>query len=77
MKTSNFAAVRLRMVLRLSRLGRAIAPIPPLVCEKALFFGGLMAITWGCWMVYRPAGPIVGGLLGVWLAVLINAEREQ
>lgn len=70
------AAFRLKSALRLSRVGRSLAPIPPMVCEKVFFFGGLGAIAYGCWMVYRPAGPIVGGLICFWLATLISGERH-
>ena len=75
MKPSPLAALRIRAVLRLSRLSRAVAPIPPLVCEKLFFFGGLAAITWGCWMIYHPLGFVVGGMFGFWLSMLISIER--
>jgi len=45
------------------------------VCEKLFFFGGLAAITWGCWMIYHPLGFVVGGMFGFWLSMLISIER--
>ena len=49
----------------------------PAVLEKVLFFGGMGSVVWGCWMVYRPLGPIIGGLLAVWLGMLISVERNE
>jgi len=49
----------------------------PAVLEKVLFFGGMAAVVWGVWMVYRPLGPIVGGGLAVWLGMLISVERDE
>ena len=47
------------------------------VLEKILFFGGMGSVVWGCWMVYRPLGPIIGGVLAVWLGMLISVERNE
>lgn len=37
-----------------------------------MFFAGLASLTYGCWMVYKPLGPMMGGCLAVafslWLA---------
>ena len=49
----------------------------PVVLEKVLFFGGLAAVVCGCWMIYRPLGPLVGGGLAVWLGMLISVERSE
>lgn len=49
----------------------------PAVLEKVLFFGGMGAIVCGCWMIYRPLGPIVGGAIAVWLGMLISVERNE
>ena len=49
----------------------------PAILEKTLFFGGMAAVVFGCWMVYRPLGPIVGGALAVWLGMLISVERDE
>jgi hypothetical protein len=49
----------------------------PAVLEKVLFFGGMAAVVYGCWMIYRPLGPLVGGALSVWLGMLISVERNE
>ena len=49
----------------------------PAVLEKILFFGGMGSVVWGCGMVYRPLGPIIGGVLAVWLGMLISVERNE
>ncbi len=63
------------IVDKYSRLKKALAPIPPLVFEQLFFFAGLGAITYGCWLVFKALGWVVGGLIGVWLATMISAER--
>ena len=49
----------------------------PGVVEHGLFFGGLASVTVGCWMVYHPLGPLVGGGLAVWVSMLASMERES
>ncbi len=49
----------------------------PAVLEKSLFFGGMGAVVFGCWMIYHPLGPIVGGGIAVWLGMLISVERNE
>ena len=49
----------------------------PAVLEKILFFGGMGSVVWGCWMVYHPLGPMIGGVLAVWLGMLISVERNE
>ncbi len=49
----------------------------PAVLEHGLFFGGLASVTVGCWMVYHPLGPLVGGGLVVWVSMLASMERES
>lgn len=34
-----------------------------------MFFAGLASITYGCWMVYKPLGPMMGGVLVVSMAL--------
>lgn len=46
------------------------------VLENGLFYGGLACVVCGCWMVYHPLGPLVGGGLAVWLGMLTSVERE-
>lgn len=76
MKSSALAAIRLRFVLRLARVSRALNNVAPAVCQQLCFFGGMAAITYGAWMIYRPAGPIVGGALAMWIATAISQERR-
>jgi len=59
------------------RLRRALSSIVPLVAENVLLFGGMAAVTYGCWMIYHPLGPIVGGLLATRVAFMIEAERQN
>jgi hypothetical protein len=49
----------------------------PSVLEHSLFFGGLTSVIWGCWMLYHPLGPLVGGGLAVWVSMLASMERES
>jgi hypothetical protein len=49
----------------------------PAVLEHSLFFGGLASVVWGCWMLYHPLGPLVGGGLAVWVSMLASMERES
>lgn len=58
------------------RARQRVNVIVPAVFEQGLFFGGLTAIAYGAWMVYRPLGPIVGGVFAVKVAFLIAAERK-
>ena len=37
----------------------------------------MVSVVLGCWMVYRPLGPIIGGVLAVWLGMLISVERNE
>jgi len=71
----------LRMPTAIKRAGsqfvKACRAQTPAVLEKVLFFGGMAAVVWGVWMVYRPLGPIVGGGLAVWLGMLISVERDE
>jgi hypothetical protein len=43
--------------------------------KHLIYFAGLASITYGCWLIYRPAGFIVGGLIAV--GVLMLADRES
>ena len=49
----------------------------PGVLEHGLFFGGLTSVAYGCWLVYHPLGPLVGGGLAVWVSMLASMERES
>lgn len=60
----------------LARIVPIVTRIVPAILEQFLFFAGLAAIAFGAWMIYRPLGPIFGGLCGVWISFLISAERK-
>lgn len=60
------------------RLKAAIAPLLPAALADLFFFGGLAAIDFGLWLIYKPLGFIGGGLIGIWLATLIyGGERHS
>jgi hypothetical protein len=42
-----------------------------------LFVGGLASFTFGCYMIYRPLGSIVGGTLIIALSLLMAGEPED
>ncbi len=48
-----------------------------LALELVCFFGGLGAVVFGSWEMYRPAGFIIGGLLLVIIGMLINRDRDK
>jgi len=48
----------------------------PAACESVFFFGGQLSIAFGSWMAWHPLGPIVAGVMAVWLSLLISAERS-
>lgn len=56
--------------------GRRVAAIVPSTLMNILFFGGLAAVTYGAWMIYRPLGPIAGGLFAVWTGFNVSLERK-
>lgn len=42
---------------------RALAPALAALLEVSLLLAGATSIAFGAWEAYRPAGPIVGGVL--------------
>lgn len=72
-------------------VSRPIVPYPPKtrrfvaflrphlsgITQYALFLGGLSATTYGFYMIYRPLGPIVGGLIAVSLGMLLSSEPDE
>ena len=48
----------------------------PGTIEHLLFIGGLAVIAYGAWMVYKPAGFIIGGWFMVKLAYAMAVERK-
>ena len=45
--------------------------------EHLMFLGGLAMIAYGAWLMYKPAGFIVGGWFMVKVAFLVSAERGR
>jgi hypothetical protein len=74
-------AVRARLLLKcrgaVESFGAVCRKQTPAALERVLFFGGLAAIVAGCWMIYRPLGPLVGGALSVWISMLMSLERAE
>ena len=70
-----FAHAKIRE--RMTVLTRSIAKISAYTFEHLLFMGGLAAIAYGAWEVWRPLGPILGGWFMVRVAMLIAAERDR
>ena len=61
----------------LAAFRKACSKRMPAVLEHSLFFGGLASVTFGCWMLCHPLGPLVGGGLAVWVSMLASMERES
>ena len=59
---------------RFIRYRKAVAKVVPGVMANLLYFGGMAAVSYGIWMIYRPAGVIAAGLCGIKTALLIGAE---
>jgi hypothetical protein len=59
-----------------ARTGRAIASRTPHVIADGLGFAGAGAIAYGAWLIYVPAGFLVGGALAMALSVLIGRKLE-
>ncbi len=41
------------------------------IVQAILFFGGIGSISIGVWLIYHPAGYIVGGLFAIGIAFLL------
>lgn len=51
---------------------------PDSIIGNILFLGGMIAIAYGAWLIYHPAGFIVGGALAVWQGmVAADSEHEK
>lgn len=58
------------------RTRQRVKVIVPAIFENVLFFGGLASVAYGAWMIYKPLGPIVGGIFAVKVAFLMASGRE-
>lgn len=52
---------------------RALGPPAGALIEVLLLLGGAALISYGAWEAYRPAGPIVGGILVI-AGVILRAR---
>jgi hypothetical protein len=55
-----------------SRTSRVVTEIPTLATD-AIWLGGAGLISYGAWLIYRPAGFIVAGVLMIGAATLLSA----
>jgi hypothetical protein len=65
------------MTSTLKSLLAAAGALTPSLARDALGVGGLAAITYGAWLIYRPAGFIIGGLFAVVAAALLAALDQK
>ena len=61
----------------LARTGRAIVRRAPHVIADGLGFAGAGGIAYGAWLVYVPAGFLVGGALAMALSILFGRKLER
>lgn len=40
--------------------------------KHAAFFAGLLLVSYGSWLIYRPAGFIVAGLIAIFVSLLLD-----
>lgn len=65
-----------RVLLGLGEVVRLVArALPILVCDLA-GFAGMAAIAYGAWLIYRPAGFLVGGVLLIAAAMLFGQRLD-
>lgn len=55
-----------------SRASRMATELPTLITD-AVWLGGAGLISYGVWLIYRPAGFIVAGVLMIGAATLLSA----
>jgi hypothetical protein len=61
----------------LAHTGRAIVRATPHVLADGLGFAGAGAIAYGAWLIYVPAGFLVGGALAMALSILFGRKLER
>jgi len=49
----------------------------PAIAKAVLYATGLLSVTYGCWLIYRPLGYLAAGLLCVALSFVIDKETES
>lgn len=65
-----------RVSAGLSRATSAAFRRAPHVVFDMLGFAGAVAIAYGAWLIYVPAGFLVGGALAMALSILIGRKLE-
>jgi hypothetical protein len=69
--TRGFSAFRRGAI----KLQQKVSALVPAFLEQVFFFGGIASVSYGAWMIYKPLGPIIGGVSAVWISFLIAADR--
>lgn len=60
-----------------SQFAQACVKYCPGAAQYALFLGGLVSISLGFWMAWKPLGPIVGGGIAVYVGMLLSADEPK
>lgn len=47
------------------------------IAKVALYLGGIAGIVYGFWLIYHPAGFIVGGILCVALSLVLDKSADS
>jgi hypothetical protein len=63
--------------VRLRKACGAIGRRAPHAINDALGFAGAGAVAYGAWLIYAPAGYLVGGMLAMALSVLAGRKLER
>jgi hypothetical protein len=69
--------LRPKFFTALAGLRRSLARGVPHVLADGLGFAGAGAIAYGAWLIYVPAGFLIGGALGMALSVLFGRKLER
>jgi hypothetical protein len=62
---------------RLRKLFATIGRRTPHVANDAVGFAGAGAVAYGAWLIYPPAGFLVGGTLAMTLSILAGRKLER
>lgn len=60
-----------------SVISKTVAKYVPPAAQYILFFSGLVAFTFGWWMIYHPLGPIVGGATAVFVSTILRSDEPS
>lgn len=70
-------ALKDRLRDRLSRTGASFKRALPIASKNSLCIAGLSAFDYGWWMVYHPAGFIIGGIMLIYIGLMIDKAMEK